>query len=95
MSAYLVIWRPCPKLRRGLHPAGKTFSPSEKCHGRIVCITTVFVHAIDVKFEPPSEKYSPPLGVQSWLRVCWWQLPCDYCQLCYSAQSFHNHIFQV
>jgi len=53
------------------------------------------VHAIDVKFGPPSENYSPPLGVQSWLRVCWWQMPCDYCQLCHSAQSFHNHIFQV
>jgi len=40
---------------------GKTFSPSEKCHGHTACTTTVFVHAIDVKFWPPSENYSPPL----------------------------------
>ena len=39
--------------------------------------------------------FAPPPGVQSWLRVCWWLLPCDFCQLCDSAQSCHNHIFQV
>jgi len=44
----------------GLLPHGKTLSPSEKSHGHIVCITTDFVHAIDVKFGPPSENYSPP-----------------------------------
>ena len=37
--------------------------------------------------------FAPP-GVQIWLRVCWWLLPCDVCQLCHSAQSFHKHIFQ-
>jgi len=40
-------------------------------------------------------KLFAPSGVQSWLRVCWWLLPCDFCQLCHSAQSFHNQIFQV
>jgi len=25
-----------------------------------------------------SKNYSPP-GVQSWLRVCWWLLSCDFC----------------
>jgi len=34
-------------------------------------------------------------GVQSTLRVCWWLLPCKFCQLCHSAQSFHNQIFHV
>jgi len=82
-------WKKSPLLKN-------VFSPSEKYHGRIVCITTVFVHAIDVKFGPPSENYSPASGVQSWLRVCWWLLfPCDFCQLCHPAQSFHSHIFQV
>jgi len=41
-------------------PPWKNFLPSEKCHGHIVCVTIVFVHAIDVKFVPPSENYSPP-----------------------------------
>ena len=40
-------------------------------------------------------KLFAPLCVQSWWRVCWWLLPCDVCQLCHAAQSFHNHIFQV
>jgi len=40
-------------------------------------------------------KFFAPLGVPSWLWVCWWLLPCDFCQLCHSAQSFHNQIFQV
>jgi len=31
-----------------------------------------------------------PLGVPSWLRVCWWLLPCDLCQLCHSAQCFRK-----
>ena len=30
---------------------------------------------------------------------CWvpfrWLLPCDFCQLCHSFQSYHNQIFQV
>jgi len=59
----------------------------------MVCTTIVFVHATDVKFGPPSENFSP-LGVPSWLRVCWWLLPCEFCQLCHSAQSFHNQIFR-
>ena len=61
MSAYLVIWWPCPQLRGELRPPGKTFSSSEKCLRHIVCKTIVFVHAIDVKFGPPSENSSPPL----------------------------------
>jgi len=40
------------------------------------------------------EKIIRPSGVLSRLRVCWWLLPCDFCQLCHSAQSFHNQIFQ-
>jgi len=36
--------------------------------------------------------FSPP-GVQSWIRVCW--VTVALCQLCHSAQSFHNQIFQV
>jgi len=41
-------------------PPGKTFSPLKKCLGHIVCITIAFVHAIDVKFESPSENSYPP-----------------------------------
>jgi len=33
-------------------------------------------------------KFFAPPGVPGWLRVCWWLLPCDFCQLCHSAQSF-------
>ena len=72
---------------------GRASPPLKKCLGHIVCITIVFVHAIDVKFGP--EQILRPLGVPSWLRVCWWLLPYDFCQLCHSAQSFHNQIFQA
>jgi len=37
----------------------------KKCLGHIVCITIVFVDAIDVRFEPPSENYSSPLVSQA------------------------------
>jgi len=40
------------------------------------------------------KSFAPPV-VKSWLRGCWWLLPCDICHLCHSAQSFHNHTFQV
>jgi len=33
-------------------------------------------------------------SVPSWFRVCWWLLPCDFCQLCHSAQSIHNRFFR-
>jgi len=44
-------------------PPCKNFLSLKKCLGHIVCITItiVFVHAIDVKFGPPSENPSPPL----------------------------------
>jgi len=38
----------------------KLTPPLKKCLGHIVCITVVFVHAIDVKFGPPSENSSTP-----------------------------------
>ena len=37
--------------------------------------------------------YAPPV-VQSWLRVCWWLLPCGFCQLCHSAQFFTIKYFR-
>jgi len=40
------------------------------------------------------KSFAPP-GGPSWLRVCWWLLPCDFCQLCHSAQSFHNENLQI
>ena len=43
----------------------KNFLPPEKCLGHIVCITIVFVHAIEVKFGPPSENSSPLLVSQA------------------------------
>jgi len=91
IPSYMVT-RPVTKGSSSL--LGKIFPPSEKCHGHIVCITIVCAHAIDVKFGPPLE-HSSPSGVQSWLRVCLWLLPGDFCQLCHSAQPFHNHILQV
>jgi len=49
----------------------KNFLPLLKnCLGHTVCITIVFVYAIDVNFGPPSENSSPP-GVPSRLRFCW------------------------
>jgi len=48
-----------PVSKGGLRLHGKTFSSPEKCLGYIVCINIVFVHAIDVKFGPPSENSSP------------------------------------
>jgi len=48
-----------PVSKGGLRPHGKTFFSPEKCLGNIACITIVFVHAIDVKFGPPSENSSP------------------------------------
>ena len=48
-----------------LRPPGETFSSPEKCLGHIVCITTVLVHAFDVKFVPPSENSSPLLVCQA------------------------------
>jgi len=41
--------------------ACKNFLSHEKCLRHIVGITIVFVHAIDVKFGPPSENSSSPL----------------------------------
>ena len=32
----------------------------KKCLGLIICITIVFVHAIDVELESPSENSTPP-----------------------------------
>jgi len=55
--------------KRRASPHWKNFLPPEKCLGHIICITIVFVHAIDVKFESPSENSTPPPGVQSWLQV--------------------------
>jgi len=37
----------------------------KKCLGHIACITIVFVHAIDVKFGPPSVHSSSPLVSQA------------------------------
>jgi len=49
-----------PVFKGRASPPGKTFSTLKKCLGHIVCMTIVFVHAIDVKFGPPSENSSPP-----------------------------------
>ena len=60
ISAYLIIWWAGPQLRGGLRPPGKLSPLLKKCLGYVVCITIVFVHAIDVKFGPPSEHSSSP-----------------------------------
>ena len=60
MPAYLIIvTRSVAK--RGSRNTGKTFSTLKKSLGHIVCITILFVHAIDVKFVSPSENYSPSM----------------------------------
>jgi len=41
-------------------PLEKLSRPLKKCLGHAVCITIVFVPAVDVKFRPPSEISSPP-----------------------------------
>jgi len=54
-----------------------------------------FVHAIYLKFGPPSENSAPPwcpkLVTGLLVTIALWPL----CQLWHSAQSFHNQIFQV
>jgi len=50
-----LMTRPATKERAS--PPLKNF-PLKKCLGHIVCITIVLVHAIDVKFGPPSEIFS-------------------------------------
>jgi len=95
MSAYLVIWWPCPQLRGELRPPGKTFSfwkMSWTCCMHKHCFRACYRCKL---WASRRKLLAPPPIVQSWLRVCWWLLPCDFCQLCHSAQSFHNHIFQV
>jgi len=44
---------------RASPPLEKLSPPLRKCLGHIVCLTIVFVHAIDVKFWTPSENSSP------------------------------------
>jgi len=52
-----LMTRPATKERAS--PTLKNF-PLKKCLGHIVGITIVLVHAIDVKFGPPSEISPPP-----------------------------------
>jgi len=89
-----LVTRPVTLLRWGFASLEKLSPHLKKCLGHIVYISIVFVHAVDIKFGLPQKLLWPP-GVPSWLRVCWWLLPCDFCQLCHWAQSFHNQIFQV
>ena len=70
---------------------GKTFFPPEKTSGTY-CMHN---HCFQCKIWASRRKFFVPHCVPSWLGVCWWLLPCDFHQLCYSVQSFHNQIFQV
>jgi len=94
ISAYQIIWWPGLQLRGGLRPWKNFLLPWKNVLGTLLYISIVFIHAINVKFGPPSDNSLPP-SVPSWLQVCWWLLPCDFCQLCHSAQSFHNQTFHV
>ena len=94
MSAYLIIVTRSVTKRRA-SPHWKNFSPPEKMSWTYCMHNHCFCTCYRCKSWVSLRKFSPPPGVQSWLRVCWWLLPCDFCQLCHSAQSFHNQIFQV
>jgi len=95
MSACIIIWWPGPQLRGRLRPPGEMYSSPKKMswtycmhnHCSRTCFRCKICASLRKLFAPP--------GVPSWLRVCWWLLPCDFCSLCHSAQSFHNQIFQV
>jgi len=88
-----LVTRPATKGR--LRPPGEMYSSPKKMswtycmhnHCSRTCFRCKICASLRKLFAPP--------GVPSWLRVCWWLLPCDFCSLCHSAQSFHNQIFQV
>ena len=95
MSAHLIIWWPGPQLRGGLLPPGETFSSPKQMSWTYCNHTHCSRACFRCKTCASLRKFFAPPAVPSWLLVCWWLLPCDFCQLRHSAQSFHNQIFQV
>jgi len=88
-----LVTRPAIKGRDS--PPWKNFLPSEKMSWTHCMHNRCFRTCYRCKIWASIRNCFAPSGVASWLRVCWWLLPNDFCQLCHSAQSFHNQIFQV
>jgi len=88
-------WWPGPQLRGGLRPPWENFLPLWKMSWTYCIHNHCFCACYRCKIWASLRKLFALPGVQSWLRVCWWLLPCDLCQLCHTAQSFHNHTFQI